>query len=139
MPRLDTKLESEGAEFLALGQLLVQRIPTYKTYTNMPGYDLIATSPGKNRSARIQVKSRWRTGAIGFLIGNFECDFVVVVRINRGIEGGGGTVLPPEFFVFPVDVVHAAHKPGAVEQRHVQGHWRRGAVPRQLEAGVRLP
>jgi len=112
MPRLDTKLESEGAEFLVLGQLLVQRIATYKTYTNMPGYDLVATSPAKNRSARIQVKSRWRTGAIGFLIGNFDCDFVVVVRLNRGVKGGGGTVLPPEFFVFPTAVVRAAHKPG---------------------------
>jgi hypothetical protein len=63
MSRLDTKLESEGAEFLVLGQLLVARIPTYKTYTNMPGYDLVATNPDTNRAARIQVKSRWRTGA----------------------------------------------------------------------------
>lgn len=42
MPRLDTRLESEGAEFLVLGQLLIARIPTYKTYTNMPGWDLVA-------------------------------------------------------------------------------------------------
>jgi hypothetical protein len=113
MPRLDTKLESEGAEFLVLGQLLVQRIPTYKTYTNMPGYDLVATNPSTNRAARIQVKSRWRTGAIGFLIGNLACDFVVVVRLNRGVKGGEGIVLPPEFFVFPIDVVRNAHRPGA--------------------------
>lgn len=112
MPRLDTKLESEGAEFLVLGQMLVQRIPTYKTYTNMPGYDLVATNPDTNRSARIQVKSRWRTGAPGFLISNFECEFVVVVRLNRGRKGGGGTVLPPEFFVFPVEAVQAVHRPG---------------------------
>lgn len=43
MPRLDTRLEAEGAEFLVLGQLLLQRIASYKTYTNMPGYDLVAT------------------------------------------------------------------------------------------------
>lgn len=113
MPRQDTKLESEGAEFLALGQLLVQRIPTYKTYTNMPGYDLVATNPDTNRSARIQVKSRWRTGAPGFLIKNFDCEFVVVVKLNRGKKGGGGVVLPPEFFVLPVSAVKAAHKPGS--------------------------
>ena len=112
MPRLDTKLESEGAEFLALGQMLIQRIPTYKTYTNMPGYDLVATNPDTNRSARIQVKSRWRTGAPGFLIKNFDCEFVVVVRLNRGNKGGGGNVLVPDFFVLPVDVVKSVHKPG---------------------------
>jgi hypothetical protein len=112
MPRLDTKLESEGAEFLALGQMLLHRIPTYKTYTNMQGYDLVATNPDTNRSARIQVKSRWRTGATGFLIKNYDCEFVVVVRLNRGNKGGGGKVLVPEFFVIPVLVVKSAHKPG---------------------------
>jgi len=50
MPRQDTKLEAEGAEFLVLGQLLLQRIPTYKTYTNMRGYDLVATNPETNKS-----------------------------------------------------------------------------------------
>jgi hypothetical protein len=113
MPRLDTKLESEGAEFLVLGQLLVQRIPTYKTYTNMPGYDLLATNPATNRAARIQVKSRWRTGAPGFLIKNFDCEFVVVVRLNRGSKNGEGNVLPPDFFVLPADTVQAVHKPGS--------------------------
>lgn len=122
MPRLDTKLEAEGAEFLALGQLLLQRIPTYKTYANMPGYDLVATNPGANSSARIQVKSRWRTGAPGFIINNFACDFVVVVRLNRGSKTGGNNILPPEFFVFPVEVVKPLHKPdgwGKVHFRHI--------------------
>ncbi len=112
MDRQDTKLESEGAEFLALGQLLVQRIPAYKTYTNMPGYDLVATNPATNRSARIQVKSRWSTGAPGFLIKNFECEFVVVVKLNRGSKDGRGVVLPPEYYVLPVSVVRKAHRPG---------------------------
>jgi len=88
MKRQDTKLETEGAEFLVLGQLLIHRIASYKTYTNMPGYDLVATHPEKNTSARIQVKSRWRTGAPGFLIKNFDCDFVVVVKLNRGKKTG---------------------------------------------------
>lgn len=112
MPRLDTKLESEGAEFLVLGQLLLHKIPAYKTYTNMPGYDLVATNAETNRAARIQVKSRWRTGAPGFLIKNFDCEFVVVVRLNRGKKGGGGKVLPPEYFVLPVEVVKSAFEPG---------------------------
>ncbi len=45
MERQDTRLESEGAEFLVLGQFLINRIVAYKTYTNMPGYDLVATNP----------------------------------------------------------------------------------------------
>jgi hypothetical protein len=105
MPRQDTKLESEGAEFLVLGHLLMHRIPSYKTYTNMPGYDLVATDPEHRSSARIQVKSRWRTGAPGFLLKNLDCDFVVVAKLNRGKKGGGGKVLAPEYFVFPASVL----------------------------------
>jgi len=101
MPRQNTKLESEGAEFLVLGHLLMHRILSYKTYTNMPGYDLVATSPEHNTSARIQVKSRWRTGAPGFIIKNFNCDFVIVARLNRGNKRGTGKVLAPEYFIFP--------------------------------------
>ena len=107
MVRQDTRLESEGAEFLVLGQLLIQGIPTYKTYTNMPGYDLVATNPDKNRAARIQVKSRWKTKAEGFIIKNFDCDFVVVVKLNRGAKNGTQDVLPPEYYVFPVGVAQA--------------------------------
>ncbi len=89
MARLDTRLEAEGAEFLALGQLLPNKIASYKTYTNMPGYDLVATNPESNKSAMIQVKSRWRTGANGFLIKNFNCDFVAVVLLKSRIKGWG--------------------------------------------------
>jgi len=106
MKRQDTKLESEGAEFLVLGQLLIHRIVPYKTYTNMPGYDLVATHPENNTSARIQVKSRWRTGAPGFIIKN--CDFVVVVKLNRGKKDGTGEIRDPEYFVLPVSVIEAA-------------------------------
>ena len=51
--RKNTRLESEGAEFLVLGNLLLNGIPSYKTYTNMPGYDLVATSPENNTSVMI--------------------------------------------------------------------------------------
>ncbi len=61
MPRLDTRLESEGAEYLVLGQLLVQRIAAYKAYVNTEGYDLVAVDAERGTSARIQVKSRWQT------------------------------------------------------------------------------
>ena len=105
--RQDTRLESEGAEFLVLGQFLIHKIAAYKTYTNMPGYDLVATNPENNTSAKIQVKSRWATKAGGFPIKNFDCDFVVVVLLNRGSKCGRKEVLPPEHFVIPVDIVQA--------------------------------
>lgn len=108
MPWQNTKLESEGAEFLVLGQLLIHQVAAYKTYTNMPGYDLVAIDPERNRSARIQVKSRWKTGANGFPIKNFDCDFVVAVCLNRGKKDGGGKVFPPSYFVLPVGVVKDA-------------------------------
>jgi len=106
--RQDTRLESEGAEFLVLGQFLINRIVAYKTYTNMPGYDLVATNPENNSSAKIQVKSRWETKAGGFPIKNFGCDFVVVVLLNRGSKDGKKEIKPPEYFVIPVKVVQKA-------------------------------
>lgn len=107
MPRLDTKLESAGAEFLVLGTLLLHRIPAYKTYTNMPGYDLIATNPERHTSARIQVKSRWATGASGFPIANFDCDFVVAAFLNRGSKTGTRKISAPTFYVFPIAILTA--------------------------------
>jgi len=71
----------------------------------MPGYDLVATNPENNTSAKIQVKSRWATKAGGFPIKNFGCDFVVVVLLNLGSKDGKKEVLPPEYFVVPVDVI----------------------------------
>lgn len=108
MARQNTQLEAEGAEFLVLGQLLVQGIPSFKAYQGFAGYDLVATNPETNRAARIQVKSRWRTGAEGFIIKRFDCDFVVVVLLNRGTKDGSGEVRPPQFYVLPVTVVVAA-------------------------------
>ncbi len=87
-----------------LGHLLIQGIPSYKTYNNMPGYDLVATNPERNRVVRIQVKSRWKTKAEGFIIKNCDCDSVIIVKLNRGSKEGTADILPPEYFVLPVDV-----------------------------------
>lgn len=107
--RRDTKLESEGAEFLVLGNLLINAIPAYKTYTNMPGYDLVATNPEKNTSVKIQVKSRFKTNWGGFIINNFDSDFVVFVALNRGVERKNGKrdddKKDPNFYVFPIEYV----------------------------------
>jgi hypothetical protein len=73
----------------------------------MPGYDLLATNPNRNRAARIQIKSRWKTKAKGFIIQNFDCDFVIVVKLNRGAKNGKADILPPEYFVLPADVAKA--------------------------------
>jgi hypothetical protein len=86
MARQDTKLESEGAEFLVLGHLLIEGIDAYKSYRNTRGYDVMALLPKKSRQARIQIKSRWASDANGFLIRNFECDFVVFAQLNRGFK-----------------------------------------------------
>ena len=105
--RQNTQLESAGAEFLVLGHLLIEGIPAFKSYTNMRGYDLIAANADQNLSVRVQVKSRWRTNAEGFIIKNFDCDFVVVALLNRGSKDRRSATRPPEFFVIPVEVVRA--------------------------------
>jgi hypothetical protein len=106
--RRNTKLESEGAEFLVLGNLLLNGIPSYKAYINMPGYDLIATNPEKNTSVKIQVKSRYQTNWDGFIIKNFESDFVVLVALNRGKPQNNyapENIQLPEFYVMPIDFI----------------------------------
>jgi hypothetical protein len=105
LSRRDTRLESEGAEFLVLGELLIRGIPGYKAYTNMPGYDVVALDPDRDTIARISVKSRWATDATGFIIKNFDCDFVVVAKLNCGTKKYPRKVLPPEFYVLPVEAV----------------------------------
>lgn len=113
--RQNTKLESEGAEFLVLGHLLIEGISAYKAYVNFPGYDLTAINPDSKKIARIQVKSRWATNYDkSFPIKNFECDFVVHVALNRGYSFGkkateeDSGIKSPDFYIFPVDVVKNA-------------------------------
>ena len=116
--RQNTKLESEGAEFLVLGSLLIEGISAYKAYVNFPGYDLTAVNPETRKIARLQVKSRWATNYDkSFPIKNFGCDFVIHVALNRGYAFGKAAsenddgVKPPEFYVLPVDVVRAVQNP----------------------------
>ena len=115
MKRLDTKLEAEAAEFLVLGRLLLERIVAFKAYVNFPGYDLIAANPDKARTAKVQVKSRYRTDWDGFIINNKDCDFVVFVALNRGYakpkSTGDTGVKEPEFYVMPISYVIEVHDP----------------------------
>ena len=39
------------------------------------------------------------------LIKNFDCDFVVAVKLNRGKKDGTGRALPPEYFVLPIHLI----------------------------------
>jgi len=107
--RLDTKLEAEAAEFLVLGRLLLEKIATFKAYVNYPSYDLFAANADLNTSARIQVKSRFRTDWDGFIIKNFDCDFVVLATLNRGFQkakrNGDTGIKEPEFYVLPISYV----------------------------------
>lgn len=120
MARLDTKLESEGAEFLVLGHLLMNRIPAYKAYTNMPGYDLVATNPEKNTCARVQVKSRWETGSSGFPIKNYDSDFVVAAFLNRGSKNNKKKVMEPEFYVFPTSLIKSLPTSGTWNKFYIR-------------------
>lgn len=128
--RRDTKLESEGAEFLVLGHLLLRQISAFKAYVNFPGYDLIATKAEHNTSARIQVKSRFQTNWDGFIINNFDCDFVVLVTLNRGFstarKSGDTGIREPEFYVMPISYV--------VQVRDSKSTW--GKVVKQRLVGL---
>ncbi len=74
----------------------------------MSGYDLVATNPENNTSVMVQVKSRYQTNWDGFIIKNFDSDFVVLVTLNRGFskkrknETG---IKDPDFYIFPTEYV----------------------------------
>lgn len=112
--RKDTRLESEGAEFLVLGNLLIEGILAYKAYHNFKGFDLVAVNAEKNISATLQVKSRFQTAWSGFIIKNFDCNFVILVSLNRGYnkpkKNGETGIMAPDFYIFPVDYVIEASK-----------------------------
>lgn len=117
--RQNIKLESEGAEFLVPGNLLIAGASCFKAYVNFPGYDLVSVNPDRSKTARIQVKSRWATNYDkSFPIKNFECDVVVHVALNRGYRFGKTStaedsgIRQPQFFIFPVAVVKAAQNLG---------------------------
>lgn len=116
--RLDTSLEANGAEFLVLGQLLLRKVVAYKAYMNFPGYDLLAVNPSQHRVCRIQVKSRIHSGAAGFPLKNFDCEFLIFTALNRGkpSKNAESTVAvppsEPEFYVFPIDVLKQVHRDG---------------------------
>lgn len=46
MKRLDSFLESTGAEFLVVGELLIEGIEAYKAYMRHPGYDITEWGSG---------------------------------------------------------------------------------------------
>lgn len=83
---------------------------------------LVATHPERNRSARIQGKSRWCTGAQDFPIQNFGYDFVVAAFLNRGSKDGRKEVMAPRFYVLPIAVVRPLPRTAnwkKVSMRHV--------------------
>ena len=78
----------------------------------------MAANPRTGKTARIQVKARLATDFDGgFPIKNVDCDFVVLVALNRGYryrlknrkESG---VKPVEYFVIPIASVKKAIKKG---------------------------
>jgi hypothetical protein len=123
-PRLNSRLEAEGAEFLVLGYLLLEGIHATKAYTRYPGFDVIAVNPRVGRTGRtckIQVKSRWATDYDHKFVlkENLDCDFVVFAELNRGyrdyhhrdksVPADAGKQ-PPRIFVFPANKLNSLIK-----------------------------
>lgn len=118
----ENRMRSEGAEFLVLANLLIRDIHATKAYTNFPAWDVLATNPKNGTQARVQVKSRWATDSGNFLVKNFDCDFVVLVYLNRGYNFGKRTrkesgLKDPEFWVFPTSHLKRLIKIGEVSGR----------------------
>ncbi len=96
---------SEGAEYLVMGYLMRRNILAYKAPPGNEGYDLICIhpdprhrpGPGELAQVRVQVKSRYQTGARSFPVKAASLDafdFLVAVFLNIGNFGRGrdGTI-----------------------------------------------
>ena len=109
--RLNTHLQSEGAEFLVLGNLLMRGIEAHKTYSLRKGFDLVAMSVDNHRAVTISVKARHQTDWDGFIAKNIEADFTVFVALNRGYarkrKTMGDGVRDPDFYIFPKSVMES--------------------------------
>ena len=83
--RLETKLFSNGAEFLVMSKLLLSNIETYKAYVNFEGYDLVCANPKEGLSAKIQVKSKNFVKDVSFYLNSDDkskSDFYVFAQTN---------------------------------------------------------
>ena len=97
--RLDTKLFSNGAEFLVMGKLLLSNIQTYKAYVNFEGYDLVCTNPKEGLSAKVQVKSKNFKGDTSFYLNSDDkakSDFYVFAQTNSIKKVGDKHRLVPD-------------------------------------------
>ena len=118
------RLQGEGAEFLVLGQLLIRHINAAKAYTNFPDWDILAFDSEKDRQARIQVKSRYASDSIGFLLKSTNFEFLVVVHLNMGLRYTKGKKFKsesdiPQFWVIPQSEVLKCIK----NDKNKYGEW----------------
>ena len=103
--KLDTKLFSNGAEFLVMSKLLLSNIQTYKAYMNFEGYDLVCVNPDGNLSARIQVKSKNFKKDTGFYLNKDDkakSDFYVFAQTNSIKKVGDEYILIPDSELEPL-------------------------------------
>ena len=103
--KLDTKLFSNGAEFLVMAKLLLTSIQTYKAYVNFEGYDLVCVNPKGNLSAKIQVKSKNFRKDKGFYLNKTnkaKADFYVFAQTNAIKKIGKKNRLIPDSELEPI-------------------------------------
>lgn len=115
---------SEGAEYLVMGYLMRRNILAYKAPPGNEGYDLICIHPdprhvpgaGKLAQVRVQVKSRYQTGARSFPIKSASLDafdFLVAAFLNIGTFGprhdGTTGARELELYTFPPEFIRERH------------------------------
>tara|TARA_Y100001933_G_scaffold124639_1_gene124382 strand:+ start:60 stop:542 length:483 start_codon:yes stop_codon:yes gene_type:complete len=112
--RLETKLFSNGAEFLVMSKLLLSNIETYKAYVNFEGYDLVCANPKEGLSAKIQVKSKNFVKDVSFYLNSDDkskSDFYVFAQTNSIKKKGdkyeliSDDLLEPKLYVMDYDTV----------------------------------
>ena len=145
---------AEGAEYLVMGYLMRRNILTYKAPPGNEGYDLICIHPdprhqptnGELAQVRVQVKSRYRTGARSFPVKAASLDtfdFLVATFLNIGNfdRGRAGTdgAREPELYTLPPQFIRERHRTsGGWEKVSLSGLAQAQLAPYKGEAGFEL-
>lgn len=119
--RLETKLFSNGAEFLVMAKLLLSNIETYKAYVNFEGYDLVCANPKKGLSAKIQVKSKNFVKDVSFYLNSDDkskSDFYVFAQTNAIKKNGdkyniiSDDIIEPKLYVMDYETTEKYKRTG---------------------------
>lgn len=115
LSRIDTTAQAEAAELLAVAQLGLRGIVAGQYPRNYPSIDVYAFDRGTGKRVDIQVKYCHSASSTYLVLGSFDADFLVAIRMNAGRPQGGREAM--QEWVVPMDHVRVLARPAEGKYR----------------------